>query len=288
MGDVVIPNRPGGSDPRSIAAILANFDAILAQLNGNVEAEANAKVAAAVTLDGNANAEGSSSSLARADHGHLIQGVERRAADPTAAHFVGRLYFNTTSERLRQCVDAAGVYVDVGPAAQDINATALELVANDATDDIYSKVIPAGLLGTSGMLRLTLLGDYLNNSGSLFQHTLGVTFGGVTLFNSALAGTIPTATGRRPWRLDLNLTNLGVTNAQHLNGRMVMGAGGAATGLGDAGGSKAWDFPFASADTNPAVDTTVAQTLTVNIGDDGTHANTRWRRKYACLELVTP
>lgn len=60
---------------------------------------------AASTLDGNANAQGSSSSLARADHTHMIQGVERRTDDPSSGHFVGRLYFNTATGRLMLCVD---------------------------------------------------------------------------------------------------------------------------------------------------------------------------------------
>jgi hypothetical protein len=36
MAHATIPNRPLGSDPRSIADILANFDAITTQLNGNL------------------------------------------------------------------------------------------------------------------------------------------------------------------------------------------------------------------------------------------------------------
>ncbi len=109
MAAITIPNRPLGSDTRVIAQILADFDAILAQANGNLESSTNVKVGVSgSTLDGNASAEGSSSSLARADHTHMIQGVERRAADPTTSNFVGRLYFNTTTERLMYCIDTGG------------------------------------------------------------------------------------------------------------------------------------------------------------------------------------
>jgi hypothetical protein len=114
VGQITIPNRPAGSATRVIAAILADFDAILAQANGNLQADVNVAVAAAAAQDGNANAEGVSSSLARADHKHLIQGVERRAANPASDHFVGRVYFNTTSNRLIVCTDATTpVYVPV-------------------------------------------------------------------------------------------------------------------------------------------------------------------------------
>lgn len=37
MAQVVIPNRPLGTDIRSIEAILANFDAVTAQTNGNLD-----------------------------------------------------------------------------------------------------------------------------------------------------------------------------------------------------------------------------------------------------------
>ena len=114
MGTITLPHRPAGSDTRQIAQILADFDAILAQANGNLQASTNVAVATAVTNDGNANAAGSSSSLARADHTHMIQGVERRTGDPSSGHFVGRLYFNTTTEKIRVCLDAATpVYRDV-------------------------------------------------------------------------------------------------------------------------------------------------------------------------------
>lgn len=39
MAQVTIPNRPLGSDTRSIAAMLANFDAITAQFNGSTDGD---------------------------------------------------------------------------------------------------------------------------------------------------------------------------------------------------------------------------------------------------------
>src|ERR1044072_5259201 len=38
MGSVTIPNRPSGSDTRSIAALIANFDAITDEYNDNIDA----------------------------------------------------------------------------------------------------------------------------------------------------------------------------------------------------------------------------------------------------------
>jgi len=69
---------------------------------------------APVTLTGNVTAEGVAAALARADHAHKVQGVEQFASNPTSGHFVGRLYFNTTTEVLMVCIDAGGTYV---PAA---------------------------------------------------------------------------------------------------------------------------------------------------------------------------
>jgi hypothetical protein len=108
MANISLPNRPVGSDTRVIAQLLADFDAILAQANGNLQASTNVKVGiAASALDGNTAAEGSSDSLARADHKHLIQGVERLAAQPGSGHFVGRLYFNTTTVKHMLCIEAS-------------------------------------------------------------------------------------------------------------------------------------------------------------------------------------
>jgi hypothetical protein len=39
MATATIPNRPAGTDARSIAQILANFDVITTQLNGNVDGD---------------------------------------------------------------------------------------------------------------------------------------------------------------------------------------------------------------------------------------------------------
>jgi hypothetical protein len=51
---VTIPNRPAGTDTRSIAAILADFDAVLNELNGNID-NTHVKVGAAIALSKLAN-----------------------------------------------------------------------------------------------------------------------------------------------------------------------------------------------------------------------------------------
>jgi hypothetical protein len=105
MATVTLPFTPDGNDTKDIGQIMADFQAILDELNGNLQASVNVAVATAVTQSGTANGPGSSSNLARSDHTHLIQGLEQRTAPPSSGHFVGRLYVDTTTKLLMVCVD---------------------------------------------------------------------------------------------------------------------------------------------------------------------------------------
>jgi hypothetical protein len=112
LGLISLPYNPQPSDPEDITEIMANFGAVLAQVNGNLESSSNVKVGvAALPLAGSASAEGSSASLARADHMHLVQGVEVRSSQPSSGHFAGRVYYDTTDARLKVCYNAgSGLY----------------------------------------------------------------------------------------------------------------------------------------------------------------------------------
>lgn len=112
MGLISLPYNPQPNDPEDVTEIMANFGAVTAQVNGNLEANSNVKVGvAAVPLASGSSAEGSSSSLARADHVHLVQGVEVRSSQPSSGHFAGRVYYDTTDARLKVCYNAgSGLY----------------------------------------------------------------------------------------------------------------------------------------------------------------------------------
>lgn len=96
-------------------------------------------------------------------------------------------------------------------------------------------VIPSGLLATGRILRCRIVGNYLLNSGTPTL-TLGVIFGGTTMYQDASVAAVAGAT-RGAWSLDFLLVEQGATD-QALGGVFTMApveiARGAATnGIGD-------------------------------------------------------
>lgn len=122
MGKVVPPYILANGDDADADQVQANFNAFAAEVNGNLAAGLNVRVASAQTITGTQNAEGSSASLARADHAHTVQGLEALSSDPTTDLFVGREYFNTTSKQTRLCIlTSPATWVVTGnPSASDL------------------------------------------------------------------------------------------------------------------------------------------------------------------------
>lgn len=92
--------------------------------NGQLELGVNVQAGSTGSaLTGNSSVGGSSGFGSRADHQHIIRGVERLTSDPTSGNDVGRMYYDTTNNRLRMCINAAGAGTWVtGPnlAASDL------------------------------------------------------------------------------------------------------------------------------------------------------------------------
>jgi len=91
----------------------ANWAAILAEMNGNLQALVNVKVASAGSITGKQNAAGGSDALAAADHAHIVQGVENLPSDPTSGNFNGRLWWDTTTSQWKGITDTSGPTVKV-------------------------------------------------------------------------------------------------------------------------------------------------------------------------------
>src|SRR5689334_9143657 len=99
-----IPFRPVSGDDEIVEQLIGDFDHMQDIGNGNLQAGTNVKVTAPPEpLTGNLNAEGISDSLARADHKHVIRGVENLATEPTGSHFESRLFYDTTTRQLKIC-----------------------------------------------------------------------------------------------------------------------------------------------------------------------------------------
>jgi hypothetical protein len=166
---------------------------------------------------------------------------------------------------------AVGVY-DRATAEIDVASTTVATA-------IYSKAIGAGHLSSDRMLRLSARGDLLNNTASSQGVTVTFKLGATTLVTEAGVTSIPTSAARRPWRIYMELSNLGAANSQEWHAQLVIGR--------DGGGYTTSGFHVVGAHSGTsAVDTAAEQTLAVEITWPTSSASLSWRRKYAMLELL--
>ena len=77
MGAINLPYNIQNGDGLDADKVMANYQSIITQTNGLLEADNNVQVLAPPNSNvGNSNSEGTSAFLSRADHQHVIQGVE--------------------------------------------------------------------------------------------------------------------------------------------------------------------------------------------------------------------
>jgi len=81
----------------------------------------------------------------------------------------------------------------------------VEIVSSTTETTLYSHSIPADTTGLTGGVRVSVGGDYLNNSLSNKVLTLRVKLGSTTVFSRAFQ--IPTDAERRKWTLDVWFLN---------------------------------------------------------------------------------
>ena len=175
MGAVALPYNPQPGEPEDITQIMANLNAILAQVNGNLESAVNVRVAAAGPLTGEANTEGGSASLARADHAHIVRGVEQLAAEPTTGHFVGRKYFNTSSGKAFICTAVSpATYVPYANIAADDLVTHAARHASGGADALPNGAVSNAMLGRTFVE--TVLAANVALVDSAFTDIVSVTF----------------------------------------------------------------------------------------------------------------
>lgn len=168
--------------------------------------------------------------------------------------------------------------------AYDRASSEIAVVNTTSVTAVYSKSITGGDMSTNRMLRLLLFGDYLNNSGAGATLTISIEFDGINFHSDSVA--IGTNTGRRAFRLEFEIGNLGATNSQFGGGEVWLSqAGGATTGIGPIDAADAVGGPIAT-NGNHAIDTTVAKLLKVVVSHSVADANISFRRKYALLELL--
>lgn len=119
----------------------------------------------------------------------------------------------------------------------DRDVTVAEVVSTVAETTVYTFSVPGGTLGTTGRLRLTLLGDILDNAGGPGVVTLRVKYGGTVAWVHNFSPGATNANRRSVW-LQVDIAAQNSTSAQVAGGLGVMsGSGGAAAPAADDGGA---------------------------------------------------
>lgn len=158
--------------------------------------------------------------------------------------------------------------------------------------------VGAGVMGATGVLRLTAWGDMVNNSAATQASVrLKLKLGATTLFDTNSVAAIWTSTAARfGWKVVAEIVNLGAANSQWgtLNFETILGAGangaaGFVTGEGDflvslvTGGAGIYKA-FGGAAS--AVDTTIAQALALSVILPAANANLDMTLKGALVEVI--
>jgi hypothetical protein len=148
-----------GGQPEDVSQVLANFQAIQTILNGGID-DANVRSTAAITPTKLANYPWKNSDI-----------------DPAAAIVLSKLAGYPADATKFARGDGVwalpGIYRKVTPKAVVNSIAETDLLNGEIT-------IPAGLMGISGGIRLTMMGDCVNNSAAtqaapVFKLKLGAT-----------------------------------------------------------------------------------------------------------------
>jgi hypothetical protein len=163
---------------------------------------------------------------------------------------------------------------------RDVSAHTLNNSAT--TTSIYSCKVPANSLGTDGILRTRILGEYWHDVGAAASFNLRIGLSTTTMYQDTTATFTASATSR-PVFMQLDLVNNGATNSQVLGGKMEVGAPGATTGQGDAATAATVDVVIRG---TAAVDTTSDSTFDVFIAHSTASAHITYAGFYGYSELL--
>lgn len=122
-----------------------------------------------------------------------------------------------------------------GVSLLDRDVVLFESVSSNAEDTAYTYSVAGGTLSTNNALRITLIGDYLNNAGAGAQSVTVKVKYGATIIGTYTLGTVASNATRYPWRLEEELVAANATGAQYAAGHVTVGSvgvsGGAVAGM---------------------------------------------------------
>ncbi len=171
----------------------------------------------------------------------------------------------------------------------DVNPLEVEVVNTAVLTTVYSFVVPAGAMGTDRLLEVGMIGDYQNGALGGQGVTLRVSLGAVTLYEDTSPNlAIGQGNTRRAALMRMQLSNRDVTNAQIGGGYFIIGEDGvAARGFGTLADLATADRTGSEYVTiQSAVDTTVAQTVTVRFAHNNASVNISFRKQLGWAKIV--
>lgn len=164
----------------------------------------------------------------------------------------------------------------------DRKVTTTDVVSSTAETAVYSFSVPAATLSTNKALRLTLIGDYLNNSGGGVNFTVKGKYGATVLGTTGAVAAV-TSANRAGVFMQFDLRACNATNVQVAYSRVMVGGRTAATNAGVMAGAASADVY--STHVSVAEDSTGALTLQVTVQHDTNAATVSFRIFNAILEL---
>lgn len=174
---------------------------------------------------------------------------------------------NSTEERAEFYSNNAWLE-HIGTAFRNTTLTNIVLGTTGTGTNILSVTIPGGMLNTSGILRIRIVGTLVNGSGGNRTATPFIRYGATTLYSD----TSPNVAGGDTVGVcfDLYLVANNATNAQTVCGRISIGSTGAvATGTtGDLNTDEIVSNAIIAGSS--AIDSTTNQTLAISILTNGT------------------
>lgn len=186
--------------------------------------------------------------------------------------------------------DPANEEVDVTVAAAaggggisllDKNLATVNVVNTTVETSIYSFTIAAGELGTTGGVRLTLTGTYLNNTLAASSITIRVKLGATTVMASN-PWDVGTSASRRKWTWTFWFFNNGVANAQKWGALLLTAVVGVANALEVAMNNERGGTAFATS----AEDTSLARTLNITVQHGTANPAISLQKEIAFLEKL--
>jgi hypothetical protein len=164
----------------------------------------------------------------------------------------------------------------------DTPTATIDIVNTTTETDLYNFSVPGATLGTTGGLRLHLLLDYLNNTGSNRQATIRIYLGSTLI--CTFTDTMGFSADRAAMIIEAWVFAKGATNSQIGMGRFMKNdPGSIASGGGTAGTTRELEIAGNNA---MAEDSTAARTLRVSWAHSAADALLSVRRLTARLEPI--